>query len=144
MHDRPSRATPALIALAVSFVVSVVHYTDNVVNLHHFPQGGVLGIPPPSAPQIAAAWVIFTLVGAFAAWSLLHGRPTVGSWALRVYSLSGLVGLGHYFVHGAADMPWWRHADVGADIACGLVLIALSFGTRRGADRAPLATSVSS
>ena len=42
---------------------------------------------------------------------------------LAFYSGSGLVGIGHYTVPGAMDMPVFRHAHVVADIALGVAML---------------------
>lgn len=106
--------------LAIGVLVSVVHYVDNVVNFDSYPQadGGLA----PSRGVIAASWFVFTALAYAVWWLLRRGRRRAAAAALLAYSLSGLVGLGHYSVEGAAGMPWWRHAHVVADIACGAAL----------------------
>ena len=108
--------------LVIGVVVSVVHYVDNVVNYADYPQadGGLA----PSRAVIAVSWFVFTAL-AYASWQLLRrGRRRAAAAALLAYSLSGLVGLGHYTVEGASGMPWWRHAHVVADIVCGIAIAA--------------------
>lgn len=118
-------ARRALIALmALAFVVSVVHYTDNAVNYADFPQSEPGGLPDPPGWSIAPAWFIFTASGALGLWLFLRGRAAPAAVMIAVYSGSGLIGIGHYLVPGATDMVWWRQAHVVADTACGLALFA--------------------
>jgi hypothetical protein len=56
---------------------------------------------------------------------LRRGPSPLALTLLALYSGSGLVGIGHYAVPGALDMPWWRQAHVVADIGCGLAILAL-------------------
>lgn len=124
LHTRP--ATRAiLVLLALAFAISVVHYADNVGNYADYPRSD--SIPNPSRALVGGAWVLFTAFGAAALVALLRGRDRAAAICLAAYSGSGLVGIGHYTVPGAFDMPWWRQAHVVADIACGtaLFLVAL-------------------
>lgn len=110
--------------LGVSVAVSVVHYVDNVVNHADYPAGGA--VPAPSAPVVGVAWFVFTAAAA-AAWALLRqGRERAAAWWLAAYSVSGLIGVGHYTVPGATSMAWWRQAHVVADIVCGLAVLAVA------------------
>ncbi len=58
--------------------------------------------------------------------SLLRRRVLPAVVGLAVYSVSGLIGIGHYTVPGAGDMPWWRHVHVVADIVLGLAILVLA------------------
>jgi hypothetical protein len=111
----------ARVLLGVAIAVSVVHYVDNFANwadYPHPPSG-----PDPSRAVIAGAWVVFT-ASALAGYVLLRrGHVTAAALCLALYSGSGLVGLAHYTVEGATDMPWWRQAHVLADILCGVAVL---------------------
>lgn len=107
-------------------MVSIVHYVDNVVNFAHFPQPGPGGMPAPSATMIAVGWFVFTAAGLLGIRLFMRSRIVPAAAALAVYSLSGLVGLGHYMVAGAMAMPAWRHAHVIADVICGLLILAFA------------------
>lgn len=110
--------------LVVAVLVSVVHYVDNVANYADYPvpSSGLA----PSRDLIAVSW--FALTGFGAAGLVLFTRGRNG-WAvacLAVYSLSGLVGVGHYTVPGAFGMPWWRQLHIVVDIGCGLAVLAFA------------------
>ena len=121
--ERRERRVLAVL-LTAAFVVSVVHYVDNVGNHDAYPQGGDL--PTPSAGSIAVAWFVFTASGAIGAWLFLRGSRGVAACFLAGYALSGLVGLGHYTVPGATSMPWWRQGHVVLDVLCGAALLVFS------------------
>ena len=110
--------------LGVAIAVSVVHYADNIAHYDDYPQPD--GGPAPSRAAIAVAWVAFTAF-AVAGYALLRrGRITAAAVCLALYAGSGLIGLGHYTVDGATDMPWWRQAHIVADIASGTAVLAFA------------------
>lgn len=134
---RVDRATRVLLGLlAVAFVVSVVHYLDNYVNYADYPQPGPDDPPAPSATVIGLSWFVFTAFGGLAVWWWLRGSVVRAATALTVYSVSGLIGLGHYTVPGATEMPWWRQGHVVLDIVCGALVLGFALWAvlnRRGA-----------
>jgi hypothetical protein len=122
LHGRRVRELTALLGVAIA--VSVVHYADNVGNYDDYPSGGSL--PAPSAGLILASWFLFTAAGIAGYVLYRRGRFHLAPVLLAVYAGSGLVGLGHYTVPGALDMPWWRQAHVLADIVCGVLVLAFA------------------
>ncbi len=120
-HQRAVRVLTVILAAAVA--VSIAHYADNSVNFDDFPPAPDY---VPSSPGIVVGfWFVFTAAG-LAGYALFRRRPSDPALVLLAfYSGSGLVGIGHYLVPGALSMPWWRHAHVSADIACGIALFAL-------------------
>jgi hypothetical protein len=127
MTSRSPRARRVLVVLlGTALVVSVVHYTDNVVNYADYPQPEPSGPPAPSAPLIGAAWFMFTAVGLLGLGLFVRGRIVTSAWALTGYAVSGLIGVGHYMVPGATAMPWWRQAHVLADIICGVLILGFA------------------
>jgi len=120
-NSAPSRPLRILLALlGAAFVVSVVHYVDNVANYADYPQPGPEDLPAPSAGLIAFGWFLFTAFGVLGLWQFLRGNVVPAALGLTGYSVSGLVGVGHYLVPGATDMVWWRQAHVIADIVLGV------------------------
>ena len=134
---RPARYLVAL--LTVAFAVSVVHYTDNYVNYADYPQP--TSGPSPSRGLVGASWFLFTAFGVAGLVSYLRGNAVAAAACLAVYSASGLVGLGHYTVDGATDMPWWRQAHVIADIVCGILVFAFAWRTWRATTTRPRAAA---
>ena len=102
--------------------VSIVHYVDNVTAHDAYPQPE--SGPAPSATAIAISWFVFTGFGLAGYVLFRRDRIDAASVCLAVYAVSGLIGLGHYTVEGATEMPWWRQAHIVADIVCGLAILA--------------------
>ena len=119
--------------------VSVVHYLDNYFNLADYPDASDAPIPAPSKTVIGLSWFAFTAFGVAGYRAFRDGRERLGAALLAVYSGSGLVGFGHYSVD-MGGQPWWRHAHIVADIACGLAILAFALWAvrRRGAAARPL------
>lgn len=126
-QDRRSsdRTTAALIGLVLlAIAVSVVHYADNYVNYDAYPVSS--SAPTPSQTLVGLSWFLFTAFGVLGVALFLRGRATAAAVCLALYSGSGLVGIGHYTVPGATDMPWWRQAHVIADVLCGVALLGFA------------------
>jgi hypothetical protein len=126
-HRRAVRILTGIFAVAV--VVSIVHYTDNYVNYHDYPQSRTL--PNPSAALVLGAWFGFTAAG-LAGYLLFRRRPSdLALVLLAAYSGSGLVGIGHYLVPGATSMPWWRQVHVCLDFTCGIAVVSFAIWAAR-------------
>jgi hypothetical protein len=124
-YDRATRILLALLATAVA--VSVVHYVDNYANYADYPvpePGSAL--PAPSRALVGASWFVFTACGVVGILLWRRRRIVPAAIALTAYSVSGLVGFGHYTVPGATEMVWWRQAHVVVDILCGLAIFGFA------------------
>jgi hypothetical protein len=121
------RATRVLLwLLGVAFVVSMVHYIDNFVNYADYPQPDPDGPPAPTAVVIAVSWFVFTAAGLSGLWLWFRRSILGAALAFASYSISGLVGIGHYTVPGATSMPRWRQTHVVVDILCGIAVLGFA------------------
>ena len=133
---------PSLRALNIVFfaavAVSVVHYTDNYLAFERFPDGG----PGPeiTADAIWIAWLVFTAFGVSGYLLYRRGRIRPAAALLAVYSMSGLIGLGHYTAPGMSELAWWRHGHIWLDIVCGTAVLAFAVVSVRRARAEPVAT----
>ena len=116
-----------LVLLGVAIAVSVVHYTDNYLNYADYPQAedGTVGALV-TREVVLVSWFVFTAFGIAGLWLFARGRIVPAAACLTAYSVSGLIGIGHYLVEGATDMVWWRQAHVVADIVCGVLVLAFA------------------
>ena len=132
-HAHATRTLTIILGLAVA--VSIVHYADNYFNYAEYPDP--TSGPDPSKSLVGASWFLFTAAGiaGYVAFRQ-QGATTAALLLLAFYSGSGLVGLGHYSVPGATDMPAWRQAHIVADIALGVAMLGfvLRAASRRRAD----------
>lgn len=121
------RATRVLVSLlAVASVISVIHYIDNVVNYADYPLPGPDALLAPSERVIAVAWFVFTAAGLVGLRAWFRHRILTAALGFTGYSVSGLIGIGHYTVPGATDMVWWRQTHVVVDILCGVAILGFA------------------
>ncbi|MDN5745432.1 MAG: hypothetical protein L0H31_09960 [Nocardioidaceae bacterium] len=127
------RATRVLCwLLAIAVLVSVVHYLDNYLNYDDYPQPDAdSSLPAPSAAVVGIAWFAFTAVGGVGLLLWFRRHITSAAIVLTGYSISGLIGIGHYVVPGATDMVWWRQTHVILDIVCGAAILGFALWAAR-------------
>lgn len=121
-----------LVLLGVAVAVSVVHYTDNYLNYADYPQaedGTVAALV--TREVVLVSWFVFTAFGIAGLLLFARGRIVAAAACLTAYSISGLIGIGHYLVEGATDMVWWRQTHVVADIVCGVLVLAFALRSVR-------------
>ena len=107
------------VLLAYSILSTGLHYTHNVVAIDRYPP--LPGVPTwVSQVVIGAAWPVLTAVGILA--YRMHGAGEL--WRARgwllVYSLTGIVTLGHFLV-GVPDIPPFWFATIYTDASAGLL-----------------------
>jgi len=108
---------------------SLVHYTDNYLAFDRFPNDG----PGPNitANSVWIAWIVFTAFGVAGYVLYRRGQIRQGSALLAVYSISGLIGIGHYTASGTSRLAWWRHVHIGVDILCGIAVLTFAIWSVR-------------
>lgn len=117
--------------------VSVVHYADNYFAYDQFPQAD--SGPSPSRAAVGVSWFAFTAVGLIGYRLDRQGLVRRASVFLAIYSISGIIGIGHYAADGMTDAVWWRQAHVIADIVLGLAVFAFAIWTAtRALGRSPM------
>lgn len=127
-----------LVLLGIAVAVSVVHYTDNVVNYADYPQAedGTVGALVTRG-VVLVGWFVFTAFGMLGLWLFVRGRTVPAAACLTAYAVSGLIGIGHYSVEGATDMVWWRQTHVVVDIICGVLVLGFALWSVATSPRRP-------
>jgi hypothetical protein len=115
---------------------SIVHYTDNYLAFDRFPQEGAPG-PEITRDSVWIAWLAFTAFGVAGYLFYRRGQIALASALLAVYSVSGLIGIGHWTADGASQLAWWRHAHVATDVLAGLAVFTFAVWSGRQASRRP-------
>lgn len=128
---------PSLRTLNIVFFAAVasslVHYTDNYLAFDRYPDGGAG--PDISDDTIWIAWLVFTAFGVAGYLSYRRGHVRRGAGLLAAYSVSGLIGIGHYTAPGMSELAWWRHVHIWADIICGVVVLTFAVVSARATTR---------
>ena len=93
--------------LLAAIVSSVIHYTDNYVNLEDYPQPHWI-----NHAVIPSAWALFTAFGIAGYLLYRRGRLVPAGLCLLVYSYTGLSSLGHYRFGPLSDFTPKMHIGI--------------------------------
>src|SRR5437764_8652860 len=108
------------VILAATMASTAVHYTDNVLRVRLYP--GAPGIPDTVARiVIVVAWLVLTAVGLIGYRRYTERRYWAARACLLVYSLTGLISLGHFLV-GVPQVSWIWFVFIGTDTLTGLAM----------------------
>ena len=114
--------TPLRVILGFSLVSTTIHYTHNAIRVADYPQ--LPGVPAMVAGIVVAfGWVLFTTFGWLGYRAYRQGRYPRALAFLLVYSLAGMITLGH-FLTGVPQIPGFFFATIFTDAAAGLALWA--------------------
>jgi hypothetical protein len=109
------------ILLIASMVSTALHFAHNYVEVHHYAQSD-LATYTTTRWGILIVWPVLTAIGLLGYW--LYARGICGSAhvCLAMYSIAGLVSLGH-FIDGSPDIaPFW-YATIFVDAALGMAIL---------------------
>ena len=122
-----------------ALLLSVVHYVDNTVRFDDY-TGGKKGFV--TRGMIPLSWVLFTAAGVAGYRALKQGNGGLGGSLLGAFSVSGLIGLGHYTTVSPSDFDWFQNTFIALDFLAGLAVfvMAVRLATGRAVSR-PLTTS---
>ena len=128
--DHARRTRLVLIVLAAAVVESLVHYADNTLRYDDYVSDH------PTFPAtiierwvIPVSWVAFTVVAVLAYQAFRDGRRRPAAALLAVYSVSGLISLGHFVDISPSHLSLFQNVFVFGDIALGVVVLAIAAWT---------------
>ncbi|HET6703498.1 hypothetical protein [Amycolatopsis sp.] len=111
---------PLRVILAFSLLSTTIHYAHNAVRYADYPQLGGISVLGGGV-TVAVAWVVFTAFGWLGYRAYTWRRYEKALAFLLVYSLAGMVTLGH-FLTGVPRIPAFWFATIFTDAAAGLAL----------------------
>jgi hypothetical protein len=112
--------TPLRVILGFSLLSTTLHYAHNAIRYADYPQ--LPGVSPlVGGIVVAFAWVLLTASGGLGYRAYRRGRYPRALAFLLVYSLAGLITLGH-FLTGVPRIPAFWFATIFTDAAAGLAL----------------------
>jgi hypothetical protein len=112
--------TPLRVILGFSLLSTTLHYAHNTIRVADYPQ--LPGVPAVVAGVVVAfGWVLFTTFGYLGYRAFTQGRYPRALALLLVYSLAGMITLGH-FLTGVPQIPAFWFATIFTDSAAGLAL----------------------
>ena len=129
----PKRPLTVLrVLLVLGIVESFVHYLDNTV--HYSDYTG----PNPPAPSswiaqwmIPVSWFLFTAVAVVGYRRFRDGHFSQAAAYLAIYSVSGLISIGHYQAISFGDLSVFQNTFVFLDITIGAAVLAFAIWTAR-------------
>lgn len=113
-----------LATLMFSIVSTALHYAHNYVEVDRYPQPSVISSTMTRA-AILISWPVLTTVGIAGYLLYVRARHWAARACLLIYSLTGLVTLGHFLV-GVPDVPWLWFTTLFTDALAGLALWAFA------------------
>lgn len=140
--NRSDELTVVRRVFVTALLLSVVHYIDNTVRFEDY-TGGKTSDGFITRPMIPLSWVLFTAAGIAGYRYLKQGNRTLGGSLLAVYSVSGLIGIGHYTTVSPSDFNAFQNTFIGLDFLAGLAVFIMAVGlvTTRAAVSRPPTTS---
>ncbi|HEY3833239.1 MAG TPA: hypothetical protein VGO03_13160 [Acidimicrobiia bacterium] len=120
--------------LVVAVAESFVHYLDNTLRFSDY-----TGNDPPAVTSwisrwmIPVSWVLFTAAAVMGYRHFRQGHFPAAAAYLGVYSLSGLISIGHYLGVSISDLSVFQNVFVFLDIALGVIILVFAIWTARQA-----------
>ena len=128
---------------ATAVLLSGVHYYDNTVRFEDYTGGKTTASGFITRPVIPISLVLFTIAGVAGYRLLKQGNRGLGGSLLAVYSVSGLIGIGHFTTVSPSDFSAFQNTFIGLDFLAGLAvfIMAVRIVTTRGAVSRPPTTT---
>ncbi len=138
---RSDELTTVRRVFATAVALSAVHYYDNTVRFEDY-TGGESSDGLITRPVIPISLALFTLAGIAGYRALKAGHRRRAGLLLAVYSVSGLIGIGHYTTMSPREFSAFQNTFIALDFLAGLAvfIVAVGIATSRGVRR-PLTTT---
>lgn len=108
--------------LATTIASTAIHYGHNFVAVDRYPQVDWISTTATRV-AIIIAWPLLTAVGLVGYWLYAHRSYGRAHACLAIYSITGLVTLGH-FLQGSPDIAAVWYATIFSDALLGLAVLA--------------------
>jgi hypothetical protein len=112
------------VILAAAILSTAIHYTHNFIEVHRYP-GPHGAFDTVTRVLIVTAWPLLTAIGLMGYRRYAEGRYNEARVGLAIYSVTGLVTLGH-FIFGSPRIPALFYATLFTDALTGLAVLAFA------------------
>jgi hypothetical protein len=109
--------------LAAGMLSTAIHYTHNFVAVNRYP--GPKDLYTVTRVAIVVAWPLLTWIGLMGYRRYREGRYREAQVCLAVYSITGIVTLGH-FIYGNPTIPAFFYATLFTDAITGFAVLAFA------------------
>ena len=109
--------------LAAGMLSTAIHYTHNFVAVNRYP--GPKDLYTVTRVAIVVAWPLLTWIGLMGYRRYREGRYREAQVCLAVYSITGIVTLGH-FIYGNPKIPAFFYATLFTDALTGFAILAFA------------------
>jgi hypothetical protein len=130
MNERAHGLTVLKAILIAGILSTGIHYTHNFIEVRHYP--GPKDLYTATRVAIVISWPLLTGIGLIGYRRYREERDHEARVCLSVYSLTGLVTLGH-FLYGNPQIPAFFYATLFTDALTGLAVLSFAAWTTRGA-----------
>ena len=139
---RTDELTTVRRVLAIAVALSAVHYYDNTVRFEDY-TGGKASDGLITRPVIPISLVLFTIAGVGGYRALKAGNRRLAGVGLAAYSVSGLIGLGHYTTVSPSEFSAFQNTFIALDFLAGLavLILAVRVATTTGSVSPPQTTT---
>lgn len=139
---RSDELTIVRCVFATAVLLSAVHYYDNTVRFDDY-TGGKASDGFITQPMIPISLVLFTVAGVAGYRALKTGNRRLAGALLAVYSVSGLIGVGHFTTVSPSDFSAFQNTFIALDFLAGLAVfvMAVRIVMTRGAVSRPRTTT---
>ena len=121
--NRSAELTIVRRVFVAALLLSVVHYIDNTIRFDDY-TGGKDGFVTQA--MIPISWVLFTVAGLAGYRALKQGNRGLAGALLALYSVSGLIGIGHYTTVSPNDFNAFQNTFIGLDFLAGLAVFVMA------------------
>ncbi len=122
---RSDELTAVRRVFATAVALSAVHYYDNTVRFEDY-TGGKATDSFITRPVIPISLVLFTIAGVAGYRTLKAGNRRLAGLGLAAYSVSGLIGLGHYTTVSPGEFSVFQNTFIALDFLAGLAVLILA------------------
>jgi hypothetical protein len=122
---RSDELTAVRRVFATAVALSAVHYYDNTVRFEDY-TGGKASDGFITRPVIPISLVLFTIAGVAGYRALKAGNRRLAGLGLAAYSVSGLIGLGHYTTVSPGEFSAFQNTFIALDFLAGLAVLILA------------------
>jgi hypothetical protein len=124
--------------IAAEMLSTAIHYTHNFIDVRHYP--GPSYLYTPTRVLIVISWPLLTGIGLVGYRRYREGRLREAEVCLLVYSITGIVTLGH-FIYGNPHIPAFFYATLFTDALTGFAVLAFATWLARGGGARPIGPS---